>query len=84
MANQQFNLQDNFLNRARVDKVPLTMFLMNGVQVKGRITSFDQFSILMETSSKQQQLIYKHAVSTIIPAKPINPNEAKEETAEEN
>ena len=75
----QINLQDNLLNHARVEKVPVTMFLMNGVQVKGQIKGFDQFSLIIETPTKQQQLIYKHAISTIIPAKTLSTEKIEKE-----
>ena len=75
----QINLQDNLLNHARVEKVPVTMFLMNGVQVKGQIKGYDQFSLIIETPTKQQQLIYKHAISTIIPAKTLSTEKIEKE-----
>ncbi len=70
MQKQINNLQDVFINNARKDKVDITVFLMNGVPIKGKILSFDNFTILMEVD-KKQNLIYKHAVSTIVPIKPI-------------
>ncbi|WP_195940317.1 RNA chaperone Hfq [Romboutsia sp. 1001713B170131_170501_G6] len=72
MKNAVLNLQDMFLNNARKDKTPVTIFLMNGVQVKGLVKGFDSYIILLEGDNKQQNMIYKHAVSTIIPARPIN------------
>lgn len=72
MKNTVLNLQDMFLNNARKDKTPVTIFLMNGVQVKGLVKGFDSYIILLEGENKQQNMIYKHAVSTIIPARPIN------------
>ncbi|CEJ74268.1 RNA-binding protein Hfq [[Clostridium] sordellii] len=68
MKNTVLNLQDLFLNNARKERIPVTIFLMNGVQVKG----FDSYIVLLEGENKQQNLIYKHAVSTIIPGKPMN------------
>lgn len=70
MSKQQKNLQDLFLNAARKDKINITIYLMNGVPIKGRVLSFDNFTILIEVD-KKQNLIYKHAVSTILPSKPI-------------
>ena len=61
------NLQDRFLNQARKDKTPVTVFLMNGFQLRGHILSFDQFAVLI-LSDGRQNLIYKHAISTIQPA----------------
>ena len=64
------NLQDRFLNQARRDKTPLTLFLINGFQLRGTILSFDQFAVLLLSEGKQN-LIYKHAISTIQPAEAI-------------
>lgn len=60
------NLQDIFLTRARQDKLPVTMFLMNGFQLRGLIVGFDAFVVVLESEGKQQ-IIYKHAISTIVP-----------------
>lgn len=65
------NLQDAFLNKVRRDKVNLTVFLMNGFQMHGVIRSYDGFTVILDSDGKQQ-LIYKHAISTIIPPKPID------------
>ncbi len=62
--------QDAFLNQARRTRTPLTVFLMNGFQMRGVITGFDQFIIVLQSEQKQQ-MIYKHAVSTIIPSIPL-------------
>ena len=64
------NLQDLFLTRARKQNVPLTLFLVNGFQMRGVITGFDQFVILLLSEGKQQ-MIYKHAISTLAPMKPL-------------
>jgi host factor-I protein len=64
------NLQDVFLNRARRDKVAVTMFLMNGYQLRGIVTGFDAFTVVLTTENRQQ-IIYKHAISTIAPAHPV-------------
>ena len=61
------NLQDRFLNQARKDRTPVTVFLMNGFQMRGSILSFDQFAVLL-LSEGRQNLIYKHAISTIPPS----------------
>ena len=60
------NLQDRFLNQTRKDRTPVTVFLMNGFQMRGSILSFDQFAVLLLSEGKQN-LIYKHAISTIQP-----------------
>ena len=65
-----FNLQDSFLNQARKTAVPLTVFLVNGFQLKGVVTGFDSFTVVVNSEGRQQ-LIYKHAISTIAPARPI-------------
>lgn len=64
------NLQDAFLNNARKDKIPLTVYLVNGFQIKGTIKGFDNFIIILYCDEKQM-MIYKHAISTITPTKPI-------------
>lgn len=65
------NLQDGFLNRVRQEKVPVTMFLMNGFQMRGIVRGFDSFVVLLETDGRLQ-MIYKHAISTVSPARPID------------
>ena len=65
------NLQDLFLLRIRQDRLPVTLFLMNGFQMRGIITGFDQFVILLQSDGRQQ-MIYKHAVSTMTPAVPVH------------
>lgn len=64
------NLQDAFLNRVRKEKLPVIMFLMNGFQLRGSITGFDNFVVMLDTEGKQQ-MIYKHAISTVVPAKSV-------------
>ena len=64
------NYQDLFLNQARKDRTPLTVFLMNGFQMRGILTGFDQYVILLVSDGKQQ-MIFKHAVSTITPSMPV-------------
>ncbi|PJZ84941.1 RNA chaperone Hfq [Leptospira harrisiae] len=64
------NIQDQLLNTARKEKIDLTIYLLNGVPLKGKVVSFDNFTIILENDNKQN-LVYKHAISTIIPAKPI-------------
>jgi len=64
------NLQDAILKEVRRDKVPVTLFLMNGFQLRGTITGFDSFVVVLVTEGKQQ-MIYKHAISTLAPMKPL-------------
>ena len=59
------NVQDSFLNNARKDKIVLTIYLMSGVKLSGRIKSFDKYSVILETNN-QEQLIFKHAISTVV------------------
>ncbi|MCF2616267.1 RNA chaperone Hfq [Oscillibacter valericigenes] len=65
------NLQDIFLLRAKRDKLPVTMFLMNGFQMRGVITGFDAFVVILDSEGRQQ-VIYKHAISTIAPVRPVD------------
>ncbi len=75
---KQMNLQDLFLNQARKDKIAVTIYLTNGFQFKGIVKGFDAFTVVLDTDGKQN-LVYKHAISTIIPAKFINLAEANGE-----
>lgn len=68
-ANKSLNLQDNYLNQLRKEKVPVVLYLTNGVRLKGSIKSFDNFVILLKENT--ESLIYKHAISTIVPEKEI-------------
>ena len=74
------NLQEIFLMRARKQNIPVTMFLVNGFQLRGVITGFDCFVVILDSEGKQQ-VIYKHAISTIAPARPVALRE--EETEED-
>ena len=73
------NLQDLFLNRSRSEKFPVTVFLMNGFQMRGVVKGFDSFTVVLDTEGKQQ-LIYKHAISTNVPPHPVDLREAGEES----
>ena len=75
------NLQEGFLNRARTERVGVTVFLVNGFQMRGTIRGFDSFVVLLESEGRfvvllesegKQQVIYKHAISTIVPAKNVD------------
>lgn len=70
MADKSQNVQDVFLNAVRKEKMPVTVFLVNGVKLQGVITWFDNFSMLLRRES-HAQLIYKHAISTIMPSGPL-------------
>ena len=65
---QPQNIQDSFLNTARRDKAPITIYLLSGVKLSGRIRSFDKYSVVLE-SNNQEQLIFKHAISTVVLAR---------------
>lgn len=65
------NIQDVFLNAVRKDKIPITVYTMNGVKIMGNVISFDTFTVMLNTNVGQQ-LIFKHAVSTIIPSKNVS------------
>lgn len=82
MADKSHNLQDTFLNHVRKAKVPLTIFLVNGVKLQGIVTWFDNFCVLLRRDG-HSQLVYKHAISTIMPAQPITLFEAEEREAGE-
>jgi host factor-I protein len=66
------NIQDSFLNTARKDKATITLYLLSGVKLTGRIRSFDKYSVVLETNN-QEQLIFKHAISTVVMAKAHGP-----------
>lgn len=65
------NIQEAFLNNARKDKIFLTIYLMSGVKLSGRIKSFDKYSVILE-SNNQEQLIFKHAISTVVVSRPAH------------
>jgi host factor-I protein len=71
MTDKKQNLQDVFLNHVRKDKVPVTIFLVNGVKLQGVVTWFDNFCVLLKREG-QVQLVYKHAISTVMPSQPVN------------
>jgi host factor-I protein len=64
------NIQDTFLNTVRKDKTPITIYLVSGVKLTGRIRSFDKYSVLLENNS-QEQLIFKHAISTVVSSRAV-------------
>lgn len=71
MTKGQANLQDGFLNLLRKENIPVTVYLVNGYQLKGQVRAFDNFTVLLEFEGKQQ-LIYKHALSTVTPMRTVN------------
>ena len=85
MNKTQVNLQDLFLNQARKENMGVTIYLVGGVQLKGHVRGFDVFTVLLETPGKPTQLIYKHAIASVVPSRPIRlapKEEPKEEAAE--
>ncbi len=76
MSNKS-NLQEIFLTKARKQSVPVTVFLVNGFQLRGNVTGFDSFTVVLDTDGKQQ-VIYKHAISTIVPLRVISLQETEE------
>ena len=66
------NLQDVFLNSVRKDHVQITIYLINGYQLKGFVKGFDNYTIILESDNNKQQLVYKHAISTISPIKQVD------------
>ena len=80
-SDKKQNLQDTFLNAVRKAKIPVTIFLVNGVKLQGMISWFDNFCVLLRRDG-QSQLVYKHAISTVMPSQPVQLFEG-EEGAEE-
>lgn len=71
MTKPQLNLQDSFLNQVRKENIPVTIYLVNGFQLKGLVRGFDNFTVILEYEGKQQ-MVYKHAISTITPFKAMS------------
>ena len=84
MNKTQMNLQDNFLNQARKDSVPVTIYLISGVQLKGIVRGFDSFTLFLETPGKPSQLVYKHAIASVVPFRPVNTMAQREERPEQS
>ena len=75
------SLQEPFLNALRKERIPVSIYLVNGIKLQGQIESFDQFVVLLKNSVSQ--MIYKHAISTVVPSRPVRlPNAGESETAE--
>lgn len=82
MNRTQMNLQDTFLNQVRKDNIPVTIYLVSGVQLKGVVRGFDSFTLILETPGKPSQLVYKHAMASVVPARFVS-MAPKEERAPE-
>jgi|SRR6185436_17708520 len=72
MNKPQLNLQDIFLNQVRKENISVTIYLIGGVQLRGMVRGFDAFTILLDSVGKPTQLVYKHAVTSIVPARPVS------------
>ena len=81
-SEKQQNLQDVFLNNVRKAKIPVTVFLVNGVKLQGIITWFDNFCVLLRRDA-HSQLVYKHAISTVVPSRNVSFPASDEEESEE-
>jgi host factor-I protein len=82
MTDRPQNMQDVFLNKVRKNRVPVTVFLSSGVKLVGNISGFDNFSVLLRRG-QQVQLVYKHAIATVVPAAPLSLFEGEVEGADE-
>ncbi|WP_147802285.1 RNA chaperone Hfq [Alkalicoccus halolimnae] len=76
MKQQPVNIQDQFLNQLRKENIPVTVFLLNGFQLRGQVKSFDNFTVVLDTDGKQQ-LVYKHAISTFSPQRNVQLQQEK-------
>jgi len=81
MPAKAINLQDSFLNQVRKENVAVTIHLVNGFQLKGNVKGFDNFTVILESQGRQQ-MVYKHAISTVTPARPVGGSFAAEPRAE--
>ena len=81
---KSINLQDMFLNQVRKEGIGVTIYLMGGVQLRGQVRGFDAFTVMLDTPGKPTQLVYKHAVSTIQPLRPVNLAEYNKEAGEDD
>lgn len=72
MTKTQLNLQDIFLNQVRKESIAVTIYLVNSVQLRGIVRGFDAFTILLDSAGRPTQLVYKHAVTSIVPARPVS------------
>lgn len=72
MNKGQLNLQDSFLNQVRKEHVGVTIYLVGGVQLKGLVKGFDAFTVLLDSPGKPTQIVYKHAIASVVPLKQIN------------
>jgi host factor-I protein len=78
------NLQDMFLNQVRKEGIGVTIYLTNSVQLRGQVRGFDAFTVLLDTPGKPTQLVYKHAVASIVPAKAVGSYRGPNDPAEDD
>src|ERR1700753_2769305 len=78
MNKTQVNLQDTFLNQVRKENIAVTIYLINSVQLRGHVRGFDAFTILLESPGRPTQLVYKSAVTSIVPMRPVHMREAQQ------
>src|SRR5437667_12760514 len=72
MTKGQLNLQDVFLNQVRKENISVTIYLIGGVRLRGMVPGFDAFTILLDSVGKPTQLVYKHAVTSVVPSRPVS------------
>lgn len=72
MSKAQPNIQDLFLNQVRKENANVTIYLVNGVQLRGFIRAFDQFTVLLESPGRPTQIVYKHAMTSVVPSRPLS------------
>jgi host factor-I protein len=77
------NLQDMFLNQVRKEGIGVTIYLMGGVQLRGQVRGFDAFTVLLDSPGKPTQLVYKHAITSIVPSRPSSNSTRSEEPVRE-
>jgi host factor-I protein len=83
LMGKAINLQDMFLNQVRKEGVSVTIYLTNSIQLKGNVRGFDAFTILLDSPGKPTQLVYKHAVASIVPTKPVGTYRSPDEMSPE-
>jgi len=82
MNKTQMNLQDLFLNQVRKENIGVTIYLVGGVQLKGYVRGFDAFTVLLESPGKPTQLVYKHAIASVVPSRRMRPAHREEQEEE--
>ena len=79
MNKSQVNLQDLFLNQVRKENIPVTIYLIGGVQLRGHVRGFDTFTVLLESQGRPNQLVYKSAITSVVPMRPVHLRDAQQE-----